>query len=72
MSLPDSAEARAFASAFYKWLSDGTNLAPNPILAMPGDLEAIVDDGLRLLGSGTVEDRKIQSDKEWVTPLSPQ
>ena len=72
MSLPASAEARAFASAFYKWLSDRTKLVPNPIRAMPGGLEVIVDNGLRLLGSGIMEERKIQSDKDWMMPLSAQ
>jgi NADPH:quinone reductase-like Zn-dependent oxidoreductase len=72
MSLPASPEARAFAGAFYRWLSGGTKLVPNPIRAMPGGLEAIVDDGFRLLGSGTMEDRKTQSDKDWMTPLSAQ
>lgn len=42
---------RAFASGFYKWLSDGGLLHPNPIRVMPGGLEKVVEDGLTLLGS---------------------
>jgi NADPH:quinone reductase-like Zn-dependent oxidoreductase len=72
MTIPASVEARAFAVAFYKYLSEGAELAPNPIRAMPGSLDAIVDDGLRLLGSGTMDDRKIQSDKQWMRPLSAE
>lgn len=46
-----SSEKRAFASAFYKWLSDGGLLHPNPIQVMPGGLEKVVEDGLVLLGT---------------------
>lgn len=47
-----STAKRAFASAFYKWLSDGGLLHPNPIRVMPGGLEKVVKDGLKLLGTG--------------------
>lgn len=47
-----STEKRAFASAFYKWLSDGGLLHPNPVRVMPGGLEKVVEDGLILLGTG--------------------
>lgn len=72
MTLPASQNARAFAVAFYKWLSEGGKLAPNPLRVMPGGLENVVDDGLRLLGSGTMDDRKQVSGKEWMRPLSAE
>ena len=72
MSLPASQEARRFAVAFYKWLSDGGKLVPNPLREMPGGLESMVDDGLRLLGSGTMRDRDMKSEKEWMRPLSAE
>lgn len=72
MTLPASKHARGFAVLFYRWLSEGAKLAPNPIRMMPGGLDAVVDDGLRLLGSGTMEDRKIESDKQWMRPLSAE
>lgn len=53
-----SAEKRAFASAFYKWLSDGGLLQPNPVRVMPGGLERVVEDGLVLLGTSGVLSRE--------------
>lgn len=72
MVLPASQEARSFAVAFYKWLSEGGRLEPNPLRLMPGGLESIVDDGLRLLGSGTMRDRDTNSEKDWMRPLSAE
>jgi NADPH:quinone reductase-like Zn-dependent oxidoreductase len=72
MILPASQEARGFAVAFYKWLSEGGKLEPNPLREMPGGLESIVDDGLRLLGSGTMGDRDTKSEKDWMRPLSAE
>jgi len=72
MMLPASPEARAFAVAFYKWLSEGGRLEPNPLREMPGGIDSIVDDGLRLLGSGTMTDRETKSDKDWMRPLSAE
>ena len=72
MSLPASSKARSFAVAFYKWLSDGGRLEQNPIREMPGGLESIVTDGLRLLGSGTMGDRDAKSEKAWMKPLSAE
>ena len=72
MSLPASTKARSFAVAFYKWLSEGGRLKSNPIRDMPGDLESIVEDGLRLLGSGTMGDRDAKSEKAWMKPLSAE
>lgn len=43
---------RAFATAFYKWLSDGGLLQPNPVRIMPGGLEKVVPDGFTVLGTG--------------------
>ena len=72
MSLPASSKARGFAVAFYNWLSEGGRLEPNPIRDMPGGLESIVEDGLRLLGSGTMGDRDARSEKAWMRPLSAE
>ncbi|CAF9942034.1 hypothetical protein IMSHALPRED_003167 [Imshaugia aleurites] len=72
MDLPASPEARSFAVAFYRWLSGGGRLKPNPLREMPGGLEAIVDEGFRLLGSGTMGDRDAKSEKAWMRPLSAE
>ena len=72
MNLPASQKARDFAVAFYKWLSEGGRLKPNPLREMPGGLEDIFDDGYRLLGSGTMGDRDAKSDKAWMKPLSAE
>ena len=72
MNLPASPKARSFAVAFYKWLSEGGRLKPNPLREMPGGLENIVDDGFRLLGSGTMRDRDTKSEKAWMKPLSAE
>ncbi|MCJ1279288.1 hypothetical protein MMC21_007112 [Puttea exsequens] len=72
MNLPASPKARDFAVAFYKWLSEGGRLQPNPIREMPGGLRSIVDDGFRLLGSGTMSDRDVLSQKTWMKPLSAE
>lgn len=42
---------RSFATAFYKWLSDGGLLQPNPVRVMPGGLEKVVPDGFTVLGT---------------------
>lgn len=72
MNLPASPKARDFAVAFYKWLSEEGRLKPNPLREMPGGLENIVDDGFRLLGSGTMGDRDAKSEKAWMRPLSAE
>ena len=72
MFLPKSKRARDFAVAFYKWLSVNGNLQANPIRAMPGGLEKITDDGLRLLGSGKMEDRDDSRTEEWMRPVSAE
>lgn len=43
---------RSFATAFYKWLSDGGLLQPNPVRVMPGGLDKVVPDGFTVLGTG--------------------
>ena len=72
MNLPASLQARAFAVAFYKWLSDGGRLQPNPLREMPGGLESIAVDGFRLLGSGSMADRDAKSDQAWMKSLSAE
>lgn len=37
---------RSFALGFYKWLSDGGMLQPNPVRLIPGGLDRIAADGL--------------------------
>lgn len=64
-----SPSKRAFASAFYKWLSDGGKLHPNPVRLMPGGLERVVADGFALLGTG-VSDRKHQRPEDHMRPIS--
>ena len=73
MYLPASATARLFAVAFYKWLSSrGERLKPNPLREMPNGLTGIVEDGFRLLGSGSMGDRGSNGDQTWMKPLSAE
>jgi NADPH:quinone reductase-like Zn-dependent oxidoreductase len=65
-----SAEAREFAVAFYKWLSAGGKLQPNPTRSMPGGLEKIVEDGFALLGPGSMEHRTKDRVDSWMKPIS--
>ena len=67
-----SPEARAFAVAFYKWLSEGSKLVANPVRLMPGGLEKIVPDAFALLGSGSMQDRAQARDEPWMKPLSAE
>lgn len=69
-----SPAARHFAVAFYKWLGQaiGSSLKPVPIRKMPGGLSKVVEDGFQLLGSGTMEDRKIERKENWMKPLSAE
>lgn len=69
-----SPEKRAFASGFYKWLSDGGLLQPNPTRIMPGRLDKVVEDGLALLGNA-VTGRDASShgrQEEHMRPISGQ
>ena len=72
MSLPTNADARAFAVAFYKWLSDTGGLQPNRVRLMPGGLDKIVEDGFQLLGSGSMGDRKEDRFEAWMRPVSAE
>lgn len=60
---------RAFATAFYKWLSDGGLLRPNPVRVMPGGLEKVVEDGFSLLGTD-LSSRKQERTEEHMRPIS--
>jgi NADPH:quinone reductase-like Zn-dependent oxidoreductase len=70
--VPASARAREFAVAFYKWLSEGGGLIPNPIRVMPGGLDRIVQDGFSLLGPGTMNQRKADRHEEFMRPVSAE
>lgn len=69
-----SPAARAFAVEFYKWLSGavGTVLKPNPVRKMPGGLERVVNDGFKLLGTGTMGAREMSRSEEWMRPVSAE
>lgn len=59
--IPVDLTHRAFAVAFYKYLSSFSLAFPiksNPVRVMPGGLERIVPDGFALIGSGKVADRE--------------
>jgi hypothetical protein len=72
MVLPASRDARAFTAAFYRWLSEGGELEPNPIRLMPGGLESVVSDGFALLGGGTMEDRSKERPEACMKPVSAE
>ncbi|KAJ7861729.1 hypothetical protein B0H14DRAFT_2741736 [Mycena olivaceomarginata] len=60
---------RSFATAFYKWLSDGGLLQPNPVRIMPGSLYKILEDGFDLLGMD-VSNRSHGRVEEHMRPIS--
>ncbi|ROW04625.1 hypothetical protein VPNG_07398 [Cytospora leucostoma] len=60
---------RSFATAFYKWLSDGGLLHPNPVRLMPGGLDRIVADGFTVLGTD-VTTRGNDRTEEHMKPIS--
>lgn len=62
---------RSFATAFYKWLSDGGLLQPNPIRVMPGGLEKVVPDGFVVLGTG-VTSRGHDRTEQHMRPISAE
>ena len=71
MSLLASKEARGFAVAFYEWLSSGkARVMTTPVRLMPGGLEKVVEDGLTLLGPGSMDDRGKGRNEEWMKPVS--
>ncbi|KAF1810165.1 GroES-like protein [Eremomyces bilateralis CBS 781.70] len=71
-TVPTSPEARAFAVAFFKWLSEGGELSANPVRLMPGGLDSIVKDGFLLLGPGSMEDREHTRTESWMRPISAE
>lgn len=72
LTVPKSPEARAFAVEFYRWLSEGGKLEPNPVRIMPGGLERIMGDGFALLGSGLMQDRNQRREEAWMRPVSAE
>lgn len=60
---------RSFATAFYKWLSDGGLLQPNPVRVMPGGLEKVVQDGFAVLGTD-VTSRVHGRTEHYMRPIS--
>ncbi|CAI6088193.1 unnamed protein product [Clonostachys chloroleuca] len=68
--VPVSEDARRFAASFYRWLSSGAPVTPNPVRLMPGGLDKIVPDGFALLGSGSMEDRQRRRTEAWMKPIS--
>lgn len=71
MVLPGSSRAREFAASFYRYLSSGRHIEPNPVRLMPGGLEGVVADGFALLGSGSMDDREVKVRSEpWMKPIS--
>jgi NADPH:quinone reductase-like Zn-dependent oxidoreductase len=73
-TVKQSPAARKFAAAFYQWLSEGagSELIPVPIRSMPGGLEKVVEDGFKLLGPGSMEQRQIERSEEWMRPVSAE
>lgn len=69
-----SPRARAFAVAFYEWLSSGdAAVEANPVRLMPGGLEQVVTDGLALLGPGGMGNRGQGGRSEpWMRPVSAE
>jgi hypothetical protein len=68
LTVPASPQARSFAVEFYKYLSISP-LSPNPTRLMPGGLEKIPKDGFALLGSGTMGQRAVNREEEWMKPV---
>lgn len=68
--VPASASARAFAAAFYAWLSGSETILANSLRLMPGGLERIVSDGFALLGTGSMNDRRNKRVEIWMRPIS--
>lgn len=67
-----SPSKRAFAAAFYSWLSNGGQLIANPVRVMPGGLERIAPDGFALLGAGNVTARQQSRQESWMKPVSAE
>ena len=71
MTIAANPDSRAFTAAFYRWLSEGGKLVPNPVRIMPGGLEMVVEEGFALLESGGMGDRVTRTE-EWMRPVSTE
>ena len=73
-TVKQSPAARAFAVEFYRWLSEaaGSALIPVPVRLMPGGLDKVVEDGFKLLGPGSMEQRQVERPEEWMRPVSAE
>lgn len=60
--LQKSPAKRSFATAFYKWLSDGGALDPNPVRIMPGGLDKVVGDGFSLFATDHSDQSKARNE----------
>ncbi|EWY85850.1 hypothetical protein FOYG_12949 [Fusarium oxysporum NRRL 32931] len=73
-TMPANPAARAFAAAFFDYLSSNEwpKLQPNPIRLMPGGLERVVPDGFELLGKDQVSARSASHGRseDWMRPIS--
>lgn len=69
-----SPAARAFAVEYYKWLgvAAGSGLIPVPIRSMPGGLSRVAEDGFKLLGTGSMTERRVERSEEWMKPVSAE
>lgn len=72
MTLPANAASRAFTVAFYRWLSEGQKLVPIQARFMPGGLGEVVGDGFVLMGTGTMMDRNVVREEEYMRPVSAE
>ncbi|KAF4954527.1 hypothetical protein FGADI_5208 [Fusarium gaditjirri] len=78
--IPENPDAHAFAKKFYNFLSKPlpsgrAQLEPNPVRLMPGGLERVVQDGFRLLSTGTglVSERpRIVRPEDYMRPVSAE
>ncbi|KAF8896915.1 chaperonin 10-like protein [Gymnopilus junonius] len=81
--MPASSIWREFTTAFYKFLSLGSEsdhavfpISGNPVRLMPGGLEGIIRDAFVLLGQGKVRERNpaVQdyAGKDWLRPISAE
>ncbi|KAK3078217.1 hypothetical protein LTS18_008133 [Coniosporium uncinatum] len=72
LTVPASPEGRRFATEFYRWLSEGGKLEPNPVRKMPGGLERVVEDGFAALGTGSMQDREQRRGEPWMKPVAAE
>jgi hypothetical protein len=69
LTVPASPEERKFAVKFYEYISESPLLS-NQVRRMPGGLKRIVEDGFALLGPGTMDQRVVMRQEEWMKPVS--